>query len=689
MHLPIDLFLTSLAHDRKADAIAVILSGTAADGAAGARAVRDEGGMTLAQEPAEAKYSAMPQNAVDTGAIDFVLPIELLARQLVTSGRSAGPQRIGGQAPAPVSPEDPLLGDLLALIRAATSADFSNYKQSTVLRRINRRITLRRQENLTEYIELLRGDRAEVDALYQDLLIRVTTFFRQPRVFEALKEKVFPHIVAAEALGQARFWVPGCSTGEEAYSLAIAWTEFLVENRSGKGPLPSLQVFASDINQQVIDKARAGVYPASIASDVSGERLERFFTRVEGGYQIAKSIRDCCVFSKHDLTRDSPFSKLDLVSLRNVLIYLGPLLQRRVIPLLHFGLRPGGFLLLGESESIGAFTDLFSIADAKTKLYVRRDGVAVVVPSAPAPAVRIAAATGPARPAPGFDVAKEADRIVLETYGPVGVIVDPDMTVRQIRGRPGGYLQLGPGRATFDVIRLAREGLATELSSALREANRDQAPIRRENVRILRDGNVVAVAFDIFPIASPAGEVSFLVLFRDMPSLTEGAALAAGQLREDGDGTAREAADFERELVEMREYARGVVEDKEAANEELRSANEELQSANEELQSINEELEATSEEVQSANEELRTLNEELRSVNDRLANLNDELEHSRDFARTVVDTVREPLLVLGADLAGRFGQSLLLPPVRDDPGESHRTAVLRTGLRTMEYRRAP
>ncbi len=516
-HLPIDLFLGSLAQDRESGAVAVILSGTAADGSQGVKKVKAAGGTTLAQDPATARYPGMPNNAIATGDVDFVLPTPLLAEQLaVISGRPGGTRTTEDGAPRCASSEDPLLGDLLALIRATTSADFSNYKQGTILRRINRRMAVRHVGSLEEYVGLLRKDPGEVEALYQDLLIRMTSFFRQPHVFEALKEKIFPQIAGAKADDQVRFWVPGCSTGEEAYSLAIAWAEFLGGKRLAKS---SVQVFASDINQQVIDKARTGVYPSSITSDVSPDRLARFFIKVDAGYQVAKDIRESCVFAKHDLTRDPPFSKLDLISLRNVLIYLGPLLQRRIMPILHFGLRPGGFLLLGESESIGGFTDLFSLVDKRAKIYVSKEGAPATVPGAPArPISQCKPAPAQSMASTEFDLVREADRIVLDRYAPTGVIVDADLKVQQFRGRPGGYLELGPGRATLDLGRLAREGLAGELSNALREAKKGQVPLRRENIRIIRDERVVAVGFDVIPIKSPTGEASFLVLFHDMPA---------------------------------------------------------------------------------------------------------------------------------------------------------------------------
>ncbi|MHB0979520.1 MAG: chemotaxis protein CheB [Thermoleophilia bacterium] len=660
-HLPIDSFFASLALDRGDRAIAVVLSGTASDGAAGVRAVKASGGLTIAQDPATAKYRSMPENAIATGAIDLVLPTPMIAARLAAVHRPAAsgarvadipaaPETaLAPETPPVASGDDPVLSDLLALVRAATEVDFSHYKQNTLLRRIGRRMMLHHVQDLEEYVRLLRSDRSEVEALYQDILIHVTSFFRQPRVFDALKQKSFPEIAEAKAGGQVRFWVPGCASGEEAYSLAIAWAEFV--GTGDPGGLP-FTVFATDINQQVIDKARAGVYPQSIASDVSPERLERFFSPVEGGYRVVKSLRDACVFSKHDLTRDPPFSRLDLVSLRNVLIYLGPLLQHRVMPLLHFSLLPRAFLLLGESESIGAFTHLFALVDKKAKIYVRRESVIAAAPALPFATGGGRAVVSPDASPPEFDLAREADRIVLDDYAPIGVIVDADLQIRQFRGSTNPYLQLAAGRASFDLVRMAREGLAGELRSALREvAKNGGVPVHREDIRILRDGDVAAVGFSVIPMKSPTGESSFLNLFRATPRARgERPPVKPAGPPQTADETTRNVAQLERELGEMREYARSVLEDKESANEELRSANEELQSANEELQSVNEELETTSEEVQSANEELQTLNDELRAVNEALDQRELENQIARDFARAVVDTVREPLLVLDAEL---------------------------------------
>lgn len=531
-------------------------------------------------------------------------------------------------------------------------------------------MSFRHLSGLEEYVRVLRKDPAEVMALYQDLLIRVTSFFRQPQVFETLKQSVFPRIAEAREDEQVRFWVPGCATGEEAYSLAIAWAEAIGISQEGK---KSLQVFATDISQPAIDKARLGVYPEGITADVSAERLGRFFKAVEGGYRVSEEIRESCVFARHDLTRDPPFSRLDLISLRNVLIYLGPLLQRRVLPSLHFALRPGGFLLLGEAESANGFTDLFSLLDKKAKIFARREA-SPFIPPAPRPAKSPSAALTPSAPVPQapFDLAREVERLLLASYAPAGVIVDADLQIREYRGNVEPYLKLTPGRASFDLVRMARNGLAGELRAALKEAGTQGSPVHRRGIRLLREDQVAAVGFDILPIKWPSGETSFLVLFLDMPS--EAGTSTPPRKPHPGPEPALEppgeVEGLERELSEMREYARAVLEDKESANEELRSANEELQSANEELQSVNEELETSSEEVQSANEELRTVNEELESANEQRSKANEDLEDKNirltelnralestkkellrawDYAQAVVDAVREPLIVLESD----------------------------------------
>jgi chemotaxis methyl-accepting protein methylase len=644
-HLPVDSFFTSLAGGRRDRAVGVVLSGTGADGAEGVRAIRAAGGLTMAQDPATAAHRGMPESAIATGAVDLVLPLPMIAERLATLvSQSAATQ---GTSRPMTSRNTPLLSELLDLVRTGTGVDFTHYKQPTLLRRVNRRMSLRHTESQEEYAQLLRNDPREVEALYQDILIHVTSFFRQPQLVETLKQLAFPKIVEATAGAQARIWVPGCASGEEAYSLAIAWAEFVGEDCPSK---LSFQVFATDINQQVVDRARAGVYPKSINADVSPERLERFFTAVEGGYRVKKSLRDTCVFARHDLTRDPPFSRLDLISLRNVLIYLDPLLQRRVMPLLHFALRPGAFLVLGESESIAGFSDLFTLADKTAKLYVRRESV-VALPTPAAPRRATTASADSTASAPEFDLSWEADRIILDRYSPIGVIVDADLQIRQFRGSPSAYLQLVSGRATLDLLRMTREGLAGELRSALREAARTGTAVERRAVRMVRDDRVVTVGFSVVPITSPTGESSLLVLFRDMPAAEGGrpapAAISPPSSEEAVNGR---LAELEQELVEAREYARAIAEDKESANEELRSANEELQSANEELQSINEELETTSEELQSTNEELQSLNDELRAVNEELDRRELEVRNARDYARAVVDTVREPLLSLDADL---------------------------------------
>ena len=381
-HLPIDLFLKSLAEDRQSAAIGVILSGTGSDGTLGMEEIKAAGGITFAQDESSAKYP-MPQSAARSGCIDLVLPPDQIARELTRIGQHpyVAPDQ-AAQAGAGLSAEDDVhFRKILAILRAAFRVDFSAYRETTVRRRILRRMVLQTKDNLAEYIEYLRKDPPEVEALYQDILINVTSFFREPQTFEVLKESVFPEILKTKSQDTPiRVWVPGCSTGQEAYSLAIALVEFLEQQ-----PVrPPIQIFATDLGDTVsLVKAREGVYPENIEAEVSPERLRRFFTKDQETYRISKSIRDMCAFARQNVTADPPFSHLDLISCRNVLIYLTPVVQKRVIPTFHYALNPSGFLLLGASETVGSFAGLFGVVDPKFRIYAKKRGGAAAVPALP------------------------------------------------------------------------------------------------------------------------------------------------------------------------------------------------------------------------------------------------------------------------------------------------------------------
>jgi two-component system CheB/CheR fusion protein len=649
-HMPIDYFFRSLAEDQGRQSIGVVLSGTASDGAQGLKALKAEGGITFAQDPISAKYDGMPRAAIAAGAVDFVLPPSGIAEELAQIARH--PYIAYTQAPeAIVEAEGDLLKKVFILLRAATGVDFTFYKHSTIKRRIARRMVVLKLDRLGSYLDYLQKNPDEVQRLYDDLLITVTGFFREPDTFEALKQTVFPKIIEdRSAENPIRIWVPGCSTGEEAYSLAIILLEFLDSARVK----PPLQIFATDINEKAVEKARHGVYAENIAADVSTTRLARFFTQTETGYQVKKFIRDTCIFAKHDVTRDPPFSKIDIISCRNLLIYLGSILQEKVIPTFHYALRPNGFLLLGASETVGSFTDLFAAVDAKRKIYMRK-AAPTRVPFEFTPAEYL-----PTKIEPGgalgkrqaavkeFDAQKEADRIVLNRYGPPGVVVNEDMEILQFRGHTGPFLEPAPGRASLNLLDMARAGLGLELRTAIHKARQTELPFSKSDIKIKSDDTYVDINLHVTPIKTPLDQYNFLVLFEQVtPAEAPKAETRAKAAKRLPSEPAREESErLKQELGETKEYLRRMIEEKEASNEELRAANEEIQSSNEELQSINEELETAKEELQSTNEELTTVNDELQKRNVDLSQANDDL--SNLFASANIPTV-----MLSRDLSVR------------------------------------
>lgn len=622
-HMPIDPFLRSVATDQKSKAIGVILSGNASDGTLGMMAIKAEGGITFVQSTETAKHDGMPRAAIAAGCVDFILPPKEIARELARLGRHpyTGPaQPAVENVILPDTPDG--MGRVLGLVRKSTGVDFSYYKTSTIRRRILRRMALRRIEALDGYIAKLRSDPTELPALYEDMLINVTQFFRDPEVFEHLKTSVFPKILPrADTSGSIRIWVPGCSSGEEVYSLAMVLLEFLDERKHEIG----IQIFGTDISERSLEKARSGVYPPSIVHDVSPERLRRFFTKVDSSYQISKRVREMCVFAKQNLVKDPPFSKLDLISCRNVLIYLGPALQKRVIPIFHYALKPDSFLLLGTSETIGAFGELFTAVDKKSKLYERRLSARQPLEF---PREEALADREPARRIQDWneaDLLREADRIVLGKYAPPGVIVDDDLNIVQFRGHTSLYLESAPGMASLNLLKMAREGLATELRNAMLKVRKDNLAVRREGLRIRRDLGFLNLNIEVIPFNKVPGRgPRYLVLFEEAGGEPVAESVRKAK-RPKVSATEREVSQLRRELAATREYMQSVIEEHESSNEELRSANEEIQSSNEELQSMNEELETAKEELQSSNEELNTVNEELNTRNLQIAQAGNDL----------------------------------------------------------------
>ncbi len=649
VHLPIDGFLRSLAADQAERAIGVIVSGAGSDGAQGLAAVKSEGGVTFAQEPSTAEYQSMPANAIDARAVDFVLPPGEMGAELARLTADGALTGTGVAAPAPSDAvgeqqDAEAFDEVFALLHAALRVDFSAYKLPTIRRRIARRMLVRRTPDLTGYVRVLRQDPDEVEALYRDILIMVTEFFRDPETFAVLRKRVFPALLQGKNRDTpVRVWVPGCASGEEAYSLAIALREVMAEQRLD---VP-VKIFATDISEPDLEKARRGAYAENIATTVAPELLQRYFTRTESGYQIAKTIRELCVFARHDVTHDPPFANLDLVSCRNLLIYLGSALQRRVLPSLHYGLRSDGYLVLGRSESIGSFTQLFVPVDKKHKIFKKSAaGSAVGLPTFPTMvSAEQAGRAGRARSKPGFPdagrsptVREEADRAVLATVAQPGVTVDSNLVILEFRGETAPFLKNRPGRPSHNLLDMVRDELAGQVRAALAEAQRTGLAAALQGVRLNESAGEGERALDlkVIPFDSTTGQVHYVVLFEAVePSAGDGGAGPDGGVSPDS-AASSETERLRDELDATRERLEAVIEDKEAANEELRAANEEMLSSGEEMQSINEELETTQEELQSTNQELRSRNAELGEVSDDLSNL--------------ITSVSFPIVMVGTDL---------------------------------------
>ncbi|RKH57129.1 chemotaxis protein CheB [Corallococcus aberystwythensis] len=631
----IDDFLASLAEQAPGRAIGVILSGTGSDGTRGLQAVREAGGTTLAQEPTSAHFDGMPRSAIAAGCVDHILPPEGMAEalaQLAHLGTLAPQARaVPDAAVSPALPEEGLQR-VFRLLREGVGVDFTHYKPSTIHRRLERRMLLCKVADLDTYVRHLEAHPEELDLLHQDLLIHVTSFFRDAPAFEALQQKVFPELFQGRPPERPfRVWVPGCSTGEEVYSLVMCLMEYLGASATGH----SVQVFATDVSATAIEQARTAVYPEASVSGVSPERLLRFFVKTEGGYQIHKSLRNVCVFAQQNLVSDPPFSRVDLISCRNVLIYLGPVLQKKILPVFHYALRPGGFLMLGTSETVGASADLFSLVDKRNKLYRKKNTAppqSLSFTYRESPAERPSSARRKLEPrGADLDAQHEADRLVLARYGPPGVIVNEDLEILHFRGHTGPYLEPLPGVASLNLIRMAREGLSLELRSALHRAKKDDSRVRKEGLLLSEGARQRKVNLEVHPLrAAHAGKAHcFLVLFEEAQEAAPASEREGHASAPDGreDEHRREAEWLREELLMTQEHLQTVTEEQEATYEELRSTTEELQSSNEELQSTNEELETAKEELQSTNEELTTVNEELQNRNLELGQLNSDLSN--------------------------------------------------------------
>ena len=632
--LPIDFFFRSLAQDQHERAIGIILSGTGSDGTLGVRAIKGEGGMVMVQNPESTDYDGMPRSALATGLVDYELPPAEMPTQLIAyAARVFG--KIPQSLPVATPTTDSVLKKIFILLRSQIGHDFSQYKPSSIQRRIERRMAVHQIEALNDYLKYLQQTPVEVEALFRDLLIGVTHFFRDPDAFRTLENQVIPQLFAGKPVDAViRVWSLGCSTGEEAYSLAI----LLTEQQEALKQRFKVQVFATDIDSQAITTARAGLYPASIATDLTPERLARFFTSEPGdeAYHIHKSIRDLLIFSEQNVIRDPPFSKLDLISCRNLLIYLNGDLQKKLMPLFHYALNPGGYLLLGTSETVGEFIDLFATLDRKQKIYQRRDealpnarhtSLGQFLPPMAMIDTLFPLAAKKTTLLSKLPLRELTEQALLQQVTPVAVLVNRSGDILYLHGRTGRYLEPTPGEACVNnILKMAREGLQHELTTALHRAAETRKIVRCPGLQVKTNGDFTPVNLTVRPVPADAPAMPlYLIILEEAPLLTPASLLSATG-SEPTDVDAHVAA-LQQELRAKAEYLQTTQEELETANEELKSANEEMQSVNEELQSTNEELETSKEELQSVNEELATVNAELQTKVADLSRANNDLNN--------------------------------------------------------------
>lgn len=646
----VDIFFDSLAEDRGDQAIAVVLSGWDADGTNGLEAIKAAGGITFAQSSDSAHASSMPNKAVATGQVDFVLPPAGIAAELVNISRHPYVITPIPRLQEELAEQSDALSNILALLQSHFGVDFTQYKRTTLQRRLFRRMALHRMERLTDYARYLQETPSELQVLYQEILIHVTSFFRDASAFETLKREVFPLLLRDRPPeSPIRIWVAGCSNGEEAYSIAITLLEFL----SRQPQQIQIQIFASDVSELAIERARIGTYLPGQLTDVSADRLQRFFVPIEGGYQISKTVRELCVFARQNLISDPPFSRMDLISCRNVLIYFEPALQKKVLRMFHYGLKPTGFLMLGSSETVGEFANLFQLIDRKHKLYAKQS-IALTMPvelsSTSYATGAIPLASNQNVQSTQINLSDLADQIVLNQYAPVGVVVNPQLDIVQFRGQTGAYLEPSPGQASLNVLSMIKEELRLDLRTAIHQARQEGNPIQKEGIQFKTAERTRTIQVDVVPIKPNAdGDSYFLILFRETPPIPwrEAPELAMETRKlSSRKKVSREQVEIrrlEQELKTTKAHLRSIIEEQQSTNQDLRAANEEILSSNEELQSTNEELQTAKEEIQATNEELSTINDELYRRNA------ETMQVSNDF-QNLLSSINIPILMLEADL---------------------------------------
>jgi len=638
----IDFFLNALAPVYKNKAIAVILSGSAADGSIGVQSIKAEGGITFAQDDS-AKFLSMPLNAIDSGCIDFILSPKEIARRL--EGFPKIIHSLGSaDKPAETETSETELKKIFSLLHNKHGVDFSYYKPNTINRRIQRRMIMHRKIKPADYIKHLQQNSSEVELLYRDLLINVTKFFREPGLFAAMVQKVFPVLMKGRDPNDAlRIWIPACASGEETYSIAISLFEFLKE-RSVNTPI---QIFATDINEKAIEKARAGIYSKGSLENVSAKRLKDFFIKLDDHYQVRKAIRDVCVFAPHNLLKDPPFSRMDLISCQNVMIYLENTGQKKILNTLHYALKPEGYLLLGKSETISSAHELFTVADKENKIYKKKEdgtnGNFTLHPRHYYPKETIPdnKKSGAAAISPN-NIDREIEKILLSRYIPASVVVDKDLQVQRFLGTTSHYLQPASGKASLHILKLVRDDLVFDLRKLVYRAKKENIAVKKDGIVISDNGQSKEMEIEITPLKTSSSDPHYLILFKESkPHLLP--VLRDKRKKDQKNTNEKRIIELEQELADTKEHLKIISEEFEAAHEELQSSNEEVLSSNEELQSINEELETSKEELQSTNEELVTINEELQ-------NRNVELKEVGEYKKAIIETIHESLIILTVDL---------------------------------------
>jgi two-component system CheB/CheR fusion protein len=661
VNVAIDHFFESLAEECGSRAIGIVLSGTGSDGTAGLRAIKAAGGLTFAQSEGSAKFDAMPRSAIRAGFVDLALTPREIAHEIDRVSNHPYIRRPLGDPEAAEraayrQADD--LGRIFLSLKKATGVDFSSYKESTLLRRIQRRMAVHRIEKISQYARFLRDSKKEVSALFDDLLINVTRFFRDEAVFRALKRRFLPGLLknkSKDRQPELRAWVPGCATGEEVYSLAIC----ILEALGAKPAKMQIQIFGTDLSDSVIEHARLGIYSSAIEKDVSRARLKRFFVKRDGSYQIHQNVRNICTSARQNICADPPFSRIDIISCRNVLIYLSPDLHKRCIPQFHYALNPGGYLILGPAESVGLYEELFKPVDRKNKIYAKLAGAtprtAEFIPQRGLDLAHLAGRSTSLNF--GSELLKVADRIMLSAYAPAAVVIDQNMQVQQFRGETDLFLEHAPGPATFNLLQLARQSLVPDLRATIHRAIKTDKAARKERAKVRLGGKNYEINIQVVPFKVPGSDKPWLLVIFD--ETTKAAKREKLPKPLGKTATERELGELRRELAASKESLQAIIEEQEATNEELKSANEEIESSNEELQSTNEELETAKEELQSTNEELTTLNEELSNRNLEMMQLTSELNNLLASIQMPIVMVDNALTVRRATPAARGAFNIL------------------------------